>query len=209
VELSEHMLELEKRSAIKSQVLADFIADYTEPSSYTEGPVIDTPWQVYCDGAWGSFRARATAILISPLGIKLRYAACLQWTTEMDKCSNNIAEYEVVLLGLHKLRAMGVQNCILKIDSKVIVGQIKKECMARDAILEKYLAINKRMENYFRGFTVEYIERTKNTKADELAKVAAKKTTLPPDVFFQTIEDPSVKIAEPEPKMVNIIQGED
>jgi ribonuclease HI len=127
---------------------------------------------------------------------------------ETDKCSNNIDEYEAVLLGLHKLRAMGVQNCILKIDSKVIACQIEKECMARDATLEKYLAIDKRMENYFRGFTVEYIERTKNTEADELAKVAARKTTLPPDVFFQTIKDPLVKTVEPEPRMVNIIQGE-
>jgi hypothetical protein len=32
---------------------------------------------------------------------------------------------------------------------------------------------------------------------------------LPPDVFFQTIEDPSVKKVDPEPRMVNIILGED
>jgi hypothetical protein len=44
---------------------------------------------------------------------------------------------------------------------------------------------------------------------DELAKVAARKTVLPLDLFFQTIKDPSVKTAEPEPRMVNIVQGED
>jgi hypothetical protein len=32
---------------------------------------------------------------------------------------------------------------------------------------------------------------------------------LPLDVFIQVIEDPSVKIVEPEPKMVNIIERED
>jgi hypothetical protein len=31
---------------------------------------------------------------------------------------------------------------------------------------------------------------------------------LPLDVFFQVIEDPSVKTVEPEPRVVNIIQGE-
>jgi hypothetical protein len=51
MELSEHVIDFEKRNAIKSQVLVDFIADWTEPSSYTEGTVINTPWQVYCDGA--------------------------------------------------------------------------------------------------------------------------------------------------------------
>jgi hypothetical protein len=80
---------------------------------------------------------------------------------------------------------------------------------ARDATLERYLVIVRRMENYFKGFTVEYVKRTKNTEADELAKAAARKIMLPPDVFFQTIEDPFVMIVEPEPRMVNIIQGED
>jgi hypothetical protein len=55
----------------------------------------------------------------------------------------------------------------------------------------------------------EYIERTKNTEADELVKAITKKVVLPPDVFFQVIEDPSIKTIETEPRMVNIIQGED
>jgi ribonuclease HI len=53
-------------------------------------------------------------ILKSPSEIKLRYAAQLQFKAEEDKCSNNIAEYEAILLGFCKLRAMGVQRCILK-----------------------------------------------------------------------------------------------
>jgi hypothetical protein len=42
-----------------------------------------------------------------------------------------------------------------------------------------------------------------------LAKVAAKKAVILPDVFFQVIEDLSVKTVEPKPRMVNIIQGEE
>jgi hypothetical protein len=41
------------------------------------------------------------------------------------------------------------------------------------------------MKNYFRGFSVEHIEREKNTEVDELVKATARKTTLPPDVFFK------------------------
>jgi ribonuclease HI len=89
-------------------LLADFIADWIEPTSYTKVPVTDMPWQIYCDRAWGSIEAEATTILISPSGIKLRYAAHLQFTGETNKCSNNIAEYEAMLLGLWKLQAMGV-----------------------------------------------------------------------------------------------------
>jgi hypothetical protein len=49
----------------------------------------------------------------------------------------------------------------------------------------------------------------KTIEVDELGKAVVRKTMLPPDVFFQTIEYPSVKIAEMKPIMVNIIQGED
>jgi hypothetical protein len=81
--------------------------------------------------------------------------------------------------------------------------------MAINATLETYLAIIRKTENFFKGFTIEYIERAKNTKADKLAKAATKKAALQRDVFFQTIEDSSVKIVKPEPRMVNIIEGED
>jgi hypothetical protein len=60
-----------------------------------------------------------------------------------------------------------------------------------------------------KGFIIEYIERSKKSKADELVKVAAHSTPLPTDVFFQVIEDASVKIVEPEPRLINVIKGED
>jgi hypothetical protein len=95
-----------------------------------------------------------------------------------------------------------------KIDSKVTTSQIEKECMSRDKTLERYPAVVRRMENHLKEFTVEHIKRTKNTEIDELAKVVARKVVLPPGVFFQVIEDPSVKTVDPKPRVVNIIQGE-
>jgi hypothetical protein len=104
---------------------------------------------------------------------------------------------------------MGVQNCIIKTDSKVIAARIEKECITKDTTRDKYLALITRIENYFKGFSVEHIERNKNTEVDELAKATVRKTPLPPDVFFQTIEDSLVKTIEAEPRMLNVIQGED
>jgi hypothetical protein len=65
------------------------------------------------------------------------------------------------------------------------------------------------MENYFKGFTVEHIDRNKSTEADELAKVAAHNTPLPVDIFLQIISDALIKMIEPEPRIIIIIQGED
>jgi hypothetical protein len=88
MELSEHVVNFKKRSIIKSQVLADFMEEWTESGSTTEGEVPKSPWLVYCDGAWGAVGARAAAILISPSGIKPHYAARLQFNSEADKCTN-------------------------------------------------------------------------------------------------------------------------
>jgi hypothetical protein len=63
------------------------------------------------------------------------------------------------------------------------------------------------MENYFKGFTVEHIEWNKNTKADDLATAIARSTTMPPDVFFQVLEDASIKTVLSETRLINVIEG--
>jgi hypothetical protein len=150
MELSEHLVDFEKRSAIKSQILVDFMAEWTETAFTTKGAIPESPWLVCCDEAWGAAGTRAAATLTSPLGIKLRYIERLQFSKEIDKYTNNIIEYKAILSGLLKLRAIGVQRCILRIDYKVVVRQIEKECMAREPTLEKYLALVRRMEKISR-----------------------------------------------------------
>jgi hypothetical protein len=44
IELSEHVVDFEKRSAIKSHILTDFIAEWMEPGSAIEGPILESPW---------------------------------------------------------------------------------------------------------------------------------------------------------------------
>jgi ribonuclease HI len=89
---------------------------------------------MFCDGSWGTFDAGAAAILISPSRIRTCYAARLEFNY-----TNNIAEYEALLLGLRKLMAMGIRRAMLKTDSQVILGHIDKSSKARDPKLEKYL----------------------------------------------------------------------
>jgi hypothetical protein len=77
MELSEHVVKFKKHSVIKSQVLVDFVAEWTDLGSTTEGEVSESPWLVCCDKAWGVVGAGVAAILILPSGIKLCYAAKL------------------------------------------------------------------------------------------------------------------------------------
>jgi ribonuclease HI len=76
-------------------VLGDFIVSWTEPNTFTEGPAPESPWLLYSDGSWGNARAGASTI-------QLRYAARLQLTKETDKCTNDISEYEALVMELHK-----------------------------------------------------------------------------------------------------------
>jgi ribonuclease HI len=57
-----------------------------------------------------------------------------QLRLESNRCTNNIAEYEAVILGLRKLQALGVTTCIIRIDSKVVADQVK-EYSAKDPTL--------------------------------------------------------------------------
>jgi ribonuclease HI len=71
---------------------------------------------VFCDGSWGTFGAGAAAVLVAPSKVRTCYATKLDFS-----CTNNIAEYEALLLGLRKLKAMGIKRAILKTDSQLIL----------------------------------------------------------------------------------------
>jgi hypothetical protein len=120
-ELSEYHITFEPRTAIQSQVLTNFIVDWTGPARHQEEPSKKV-WTIHCDGAWCHAGAGAAAIITSPTSVKHRYAARLSFALESDRCTNNIAEYEAVILGLRKLKALGVTTCIIKTDSKVVAG---------------------------------------------------------------------------------------
>jgi hypothetical protein len=133
-ELSGYHITFEPRTAIKSQVLADFIVDWTGPLTQPDAPA-EKVWTIHCDGAWCHAGAGAAAVITSPTGVKHRYAARLSFALESDRCTNNVAEYEAVILGLRKLRALGVTGCIIKTDSKVVAGQVEKDYAAKDPAL--------------------------------------------------------------------------
>jgi ribonuclease HI len=107
-------------------------------------------WTIFYDGSWGTFGAGAAAGLVAPSKVRTCYAVKLDFS-----CTNNIAEYKALLLGLRKLKAMGIRRAILKTDSQVISGHVDKSSKARDPKLEKYLDAVRRLEALFEGFSVK------------------------------------------------------
>ena len=91
------------------------------------------------------------------------------------------------------MKALGHQNRVIKIDSKVIADHIEKESEAKKPELIEDLETVRAMEKHFKGFTITHIPRAQNDEADRLAKATARKQQLPQDVFFKEISTPSTR----------------
>jgi hypothetical protein len=79
-----------------------------------------------------------------------------------------------------------------------------KNSHCHDRKMEAYCDEVRRLEDKFYGLELNHSARRYNETADELAKIASGRTTVPPDVFSRDIHQPSVKIDDtPEPKEVS------
>ena len=103
LKLMGHDIRYIPRTAIKSQALTDFVAEWTE----VQLPTLDVTheyWTMYFDGSIMAPGSGAGVVLISPDGSTLCYAIRLHFLA-----SNNAAEYEALINGLRiaiKLGAM-------------------------------------------------------------------------------------------------------
>lgn len=70
-ELNEYVVDFQHRSTIKSQVLADFITDWTPAADNTTLEFQEPIWTAHCDGAWCAAGAGISAVLTPPNGPKL------------------------------------------------------------------------------------------------------------------------------------------
>ncbi|KAI5347393.1 hypothetical protein L3X38_015272 [Prunus dulcis] len=114
--------------AIKGQALADFLAAHPVPDNMElpndlpNEEVFSTeisPWQLYFDGVARKKGAGVGVVFITPSGGLIPYSFSL-----MTLCSNNIAEYEALLIGLEIALEMNI-NCLHAFgDSQLIVKQL-------------------------------------------------------------------------------------
>jgi hypothetical protein len=72
--------------------------------------------------------------------------------------------------------------------------------------MEAYCDEVRRLEDKFYGLELNHIARRYNETADELAKIASGRATVPPDVFSRDLHQPSVKTDDtPEPEKVSAL----
>ena len=105
IELSEFDVHYRPQTAIKGQIVADFIAEYTQLED--KGAERQKLWSIHTDGSSNQHSEGAGVVILTPEGDKIECMIRLDFPT-----TNNEAEYEALVAGLDLAKAAGVENMI-------------------------------------------------------------------------------------------------
>ncbi|GKV05317.1 hypothetical protein SLEP1_g17345 [Rubroshorea leprosula] len=146
-----------KRSAIRAQALADFVVECTsnqvEPNSGAE------TWTLYIDGSSNNKGSEAGAVLTGPDSFRSEHALKFNF-----QATNNVAEYEALLLGLRLAAELKVKRL------QIYISELK---------------------NRFEKFQLTKIPRTENEHANSLSKLASENPGEAQSVYIEILNEPS------------------
>ncbi|KAM1112717.1 hypothetical protein ACFX13_046395 [Malus domestica] len=135
--------------AVKGQALADFFADHPIPADWKISDDLPDEEVFYID--------------IFPT-----------WTIEL--CSNNVAEYQALIIGLQMAINMEITALEIYGDSKLIINQLLTEYEVRKDDLVPYFRLATQLLQRFEAVTLEHVPRKENQMADALANLASSMT---------------------------------
>ncbi|GAU29444.1 hypothetical protein TSUD_150140 [Trifolium subterraneum] len=184
VELSEFNITYIPRGAIKSQALADFVLELTDPPNEGESH----PWTLSVDGSSNLRGSGAGVVLEWHEGVLIEQSL---------RFAFNQAGYEALIAGMKLTKEMEVQELKVQSDSQLVANQVSGEFQTKDPQLAKYLEKVKGMAKQFTMFELTYVPREQNARADLLAKLAStKKPGNHRTVIQETLKSPSINEVE-------------
>src|SRR3954469_21940166 len=187
IELLPFDITYKPRGAIKSQVLADFVAEWTEAELPKEYGTYSS-WIMHFEGSKMLAGLGAGVVLTSPTGDTVQYVLQIMYTD-----SNNAAEYEALLHGLRMAVSMGIQCLEVRGDSNLAISQINGDFDAKDPKMAAYRNAVLKISARFEGLEFHHIARENNQAADVLARIGAKRDVVPPpNIFLERLFKPSV-----------------
>ena len=139
------------------------------PLAEAKAPAAGRVIRVYSDGAarGNPGPAGAGAVLTDSAGNVIarlgRY---------LGRQTNNVAEYEGLLLGLKHARELGYREVEVRADSQLLIRQLKGEYAVRHAGLKPLHAEALRVLRSFDRFDLRHVPREENALADEMSNRA-------------------------------------
>ncbi|KAK0600228.1 hypothetical protein LWI29_012865 [Acer saccharum] len=193
IELSEFDVEYLPRTAIKAQAVADFVAEFTEPSIEVARMMVEQnkkifKWQLCVDGLSNMHGSGAGVVVSTPEGDSVECALRFDF-----KATNNQAEYEALIAGLKVCTVLGADEVEIFSDSQVVVNQVLDEYQARDESMITYLELAKELLGRFKEYRIIHVHREENEQADALAKLASATINIwPKSISMIRLLQPSV-----------------
>ena len=130
----------------------------------------------YCDGGsrGNPGEAACAAVLYDTEGMEL-----LRRARRIGVATNNVAEYESVVLALELAGELGAGRVRLFIDSELVARQIEGVYKVKNASLQEYHARAGALRKGFRSVTVTRVPRAKTREADKLVNATLDGKELP------------------------------
>ena len=90
----------------------------------------------------------------------------------LGRCTNNIAEYQALIMGVEEALKRKCRNLRIFLDSELLVNQVKGTYRVKSEGLKPLMAELRRLLSFLDGYTIEHIARGGNALADGLANEA-------------------------------------
>jgi ribonuclease HI len=133
-------------------------------------------WRLYVDGAsrGNPGPAGAGAVLLDPAGRVAEAASRF-----LGRATNNVAEYQALLLGLELARRHGVRQLDIFADSELLVRQLTGRYQVRSPHLKPLYQAVRRSLAEFPAWRLTHLPRRHNETADRLANEAIDRAAAP------------------------------
>jgi ribonuclease HI len=119
-------------------------------------------WKMFFDGASSSIGAGAGVVFKSPS----QEIISLSYKLEFE-VTNNVAEYEALVLGLRAAKEMGIREMVVFGDAELIVQQVKNVYQTKHPCLKNYRnEVWDLVDSFFLAFNISFIPREENAPAD-------------------------------------------
>ncbi|GKU96170.1 hypothetical protein SLEP1_g9437 [Rubroshorea leprosula] len=112
------------------------------------------------------------------------------------KATNNMAEYEALLLGLRLATELKVRSLQVYNDSQLMVNQVNSTCEVTDPTFVKYIVVVFELRCHFERFQLTKVSRVENEHADSLSKLASDSSGGVRYVYVEILNEPSFQMSK-------------
>jgi ribonuclease HI len=139
-------------------------------------PKDDKEWRLMIDGAarGNPGQAGCGAAIYDENGV-VRKELCRY----LGHATNNVAEYEGLLMGLEALITLGQRRVVVESDSQLLVRQLNGEYRVKDEKLQVLYRRAQSLLRQFESYRILHVPREKNKLADRLANRAIDEAARP------------------------------